>query len=91
MKLMIDPDTIKSTRENRYGWTQEQLAEYLGLDRSNVSRMENGQSKPGGPAMKLLRHWIADAPNAPFRLHESPNCAQSPGEGSTATVTGDAA
>jgi DNA-binding transcriptional regulator YiaG len=43
---------IKSLRD-KFGWTQEQLAEYLGLDRSSVSRMETGQA-PKGPTLKLL-------------------------------------
>jgi transcriptional regulator with XRE-family HTH domain len=43
---------IKALRD-RLGWTQEQMAEYLGLDRSSVSRMEGGQT-PKGPTEKLL-------------------------------------
>jgi transcriptional regulator with XRE-family HTH domain len=43
---------VKTLREG-LGWTQEQLAEYLGLDRSSVSRIENGQ-KPAGPTRRLL-------------------------------------
>lgn len=38
----------------RLEWTQEQLAEYLGVDRSNVSRMEAGQSSVRGPVRRLL-------------------------------------
>jgi len=45
---------IKAIRE-KHGWTQEQLADYLGLDRSSISRMENGQ-EPKGPTGKMLRH-----------------------------------
>jgi len=43
---------IRAIREAR-GWTQDQLAEYLGLDRSSVSRMENGRA-PTGPVQRLL-------------------------------------
>lgn len=50
MERMLD---IKALRE-RLGWNQQQLAEYLGLDRSAVSRMENGQ-EPKGPTLRLLR------------------------------------
>jgi len=50
---------IKAIRE-KHGWTQEQLADYLGLDRSSVSRMENGQ-EPKGPTEKLLIHLEATA------------------------------
>jgi transcriptional regulator with XRE-family HTH domain len=34
-------------------WSQAQMAEYLGLDRSSVSRMERGQ-QPTGATRKLL-------------------------------------
>ncbi|NTI92256.1 helix-turn-helix transcriptional regulator [Agrobacterium rhizogenes] len=34
-------------------WTQDQLAEYLGVDRSSVSRMENG-GPVSGPVARLL-------------------------------------
>lgn len=38
----------------RLGWTQDQMAEYLGLDRSSVSRMESGQPIKG-PTLRLLQ------------------------------------
>lgn len=50
--MTTDPD-IKSIRERR-GWTQAQMAEYLGLDRSSVSRMEAGRQVKG-PVLRLLR------------------------------------
>ncbi|MER8941319.1 helix-turn-helix transcriptional regulator [Mesorhizobium sp. M0174] len=43
---------VKALRE-RIGWTQEQLAQYLGVDRSSISRMENGQTL-SGPVLRLL-------------------------------------
>jgi len=43
---------VRSLRE-KLGWTQDQLAEYLGLDRSSVSRMESGR-EPSGPVRRLL-------------------------------------
>lgn len=44
----------------RLDWTQEQLADELGLDRSTVSRMERG--KPvSGPVLKLL-HALSTLP-----------------------------
>lgn len=51
---------VKALRE-RKGWKQEQLAEFLGVDRSSVSRMENGQA-PSGPVRKLLEN-LASAPS----------------------------
>ena len=47
------PINVRELRE-RLKWTQDQLAEHLGLDRSSVARMETGQA-PTGPVGKLLR------------------------------------
>jgi transcriptional regulator with XRE-family HTH domain len=49
---------LKALRE-RCGWSQEQMADFLGLDRSSVSRMENGQ-KPKGPTLRLLQKLAAE-------------------------------
>lgn len=49
MEQTID---IKSLRK-KIGWRQERLARYLGVDRSSVSRMENGQPL-GGPVQRLM-------------------------------------
>lgn len=43
---------IRAFRQ-RNGWTQEKLAELLGVDRSSISRMENGAAVRG-PVRKLL-------------------------------------
>jgi transcriptional regulator with XRE-family HTH domain len=56
---MSEAIDIRSLRD-RLGWTQERLAQELGLDRSSVSRMETGQS-PKGPTAKLLK-MIAEIP-----------------------------
>ncbi|WP_309802427.1 helix-turn-helix domain-containing protein [Methylopila jiangsuensis] len=47
----------------RLNLTQGQLAERLGLDRSSVSRLENGQP-PSGPTEVLLR-LLAAEPHRP--------------------------
>jgi DNA-binding transcriptional regulator YiaG len=52
------PD-IKALRE-RIGWTQEQVARYLGVDRSMISRMENGQPM-SGPVARLISMLAAAA------------------------------
>lgn len=44
---------IREIREAK-NWTQDQMADYLGLDRSSVSRMECGRP-PSGPVEKLLQ------------------------------------
>jgi transcriptional regulator with XRE-family HTH domain len=49
MERAID---IRSLRK-RLKWTQDRLADYLGVDRSSVSRMENGQPA-SGPVERLL-------------------------------------
>lgn len=50
---------IRSLRE-KLGWTQDRLADYLGVDRSSVSRMENGRPARG-PVVKLLETLERDA------------------------------
>ena len=40
------------------------MAEYLGVDRSSVSRMENGQPM-NGPVIRLLRALAASPPPPP--------------------------
>ena len=49
---------VKALRET-LGWTQERLAETLGVDRSIVSRMERGH-EPRRPVKMLLRKLSAD-------------------------------
>lgn len=45
------------------GWSQNQMAEYLGCDQATVSRIENGQ-EPSGPVARLLK-LLAEAPPSP--------------------------
>lgn len=42
---MIDFDTIRELREQR-NWTQEQMAEKLGLTRNGYAKIERGESMP---------------------------------------------
>lgn len=49
---MITGQDILALRSS-LNWKQERLARYLGLDRSTVSRMENGQPLRG-PVIRLL-------------------------------------
>lgn len=42
---MIDFDTIRELREQRQ-WTQEQMAEKLGLTRNGYAKIETGKSMP---------------------------------------------
>lgn len=42
---MIDFDTIRELREERH-WTQEQMAEKLGLTRNGYAKIETGKSTP---------------------------------------------
>lgn len=50
---------VKALRAAK-GWTQDQMAEYLGLDRSSVSRIENG-SEISGPVRRLLELLQAES------------------------------
>lgn len=43
---------VRALRTAR-GWTQDQMADYLGVDRSTVSRLENG-AEQSGPVRRLL-------------------------------------
>lgn len=56
----IDP---KALREDR-GWTQAQMADYLGCDQATVSRMERGASI-SGPVERLLRQLTAQPETTP--------------------------
>lgn len=55
---MDDFTFIKRIRQE-HGVSQKALASYLGVDRSTVSRIENGSS-PRGAVRRLLEMWIAD-------------------------------
>ena len=46
-------DTIKTMREER-GWTQQQLADKLGVTRSAVTQWETGWSQPKMDSIKKL-------------------------------------
>lgn len=41
--------------------SQSDLAEYLGVDQSTISRWEKGRQEPSGPALVLLRQLEAQA------------------------------
>ena len=47
--MMIDVKAIRTQLK----WSQGQMADYLGVDRSTVSRLENGQ-EASGPIRRLI-------------------------------------
>jgi transcriptional regulator with XRE-family HTH domain len=51
---------IRKLRDAR-GWSQGQMANFLGVDRSTVSRIENGQLASGA-VRKLLEQLAASQP-----------------------------
>lgn len=55
---MSDICDVKALRL-RINWKQERMAEFLGVDRSTVSHLENGR-KPSGAILRLLS-MLADA------------------------------
>lgn len=61
------PD-IKAIRTS-LGWTQGRMAEYLGLDRSTVSRLENG-AEISGPVLRLLALLSEPQEPRPLRADE---------------------
>lgn len=59
MSTTID---VKALRK-RLGWRQRQLAEYLGVERSYISKIENGHP-PNGPVSRLLDRLTDETPLA---------------------------
>jgi DNA-binding transcriptional regulator YiaG len=51
---------IRLIRQN-LGWTQDQLADYLGLNRSSVSKLETGVHVARGPTLKMLERLMKQA------------------------------
>ena len=51
---VMGPEEIKSLRA-RLGWTQRELADYLGLTPCQVSHLEVGRTKATGPKGRMLR------------------------------------
>ncbi|AWW32142.1 hypothetical protein DN752_19465 [Echinicola strongylocentroti] len=48
------PEQIKNARENK-GWSQSELAKYLGVSTQSVSKWELGKSEPKGENFKQLK------------------------------------
>lgn len=57
----MTPEAIKQFRE-RAGWSQQKLADELGVDQATVSRIERGAAAPSGPVSRLLEHMISSVP-----------------------------
>lgn len=51
--MSYTPERIAELRR-KLELSQDQLAEKLGVNRSNVSRWERGETRPRGPVCKLL-------------------------------------
>lgn len=51
---MHDESIDISVLRKKAGWSQDRMAEFLGVDRSTVSRMENG-APVSGPVARLLK------------------------------------
>lgn len=58
---MEDIIDIRSLR-HRLGWSQDRLAQHLGVDRSSVSRMEREKQPLRGPVAKLLEQLVEADP-----------------------------
>ena len=50
MNLQFDPERIKALRA-RLGFTQQQLANEIGVTQPAVAQWETGQSQPGGASV----------------------------------------
>lgn len=53
VQTSMKPTEIKSLRE-RFGFTQKQLAEAVGVNRTAVTLWESGHRNPSGSAEKML-------------------------------------
>lgn len=76
---MIDFDTIRELREQRQ-WTQEQVAEKLGLTRNGYAKIETGKSMPslerldeiaGLFGVKLFELLKLDGQNVVYQIGEN--------------------
>ncbi|OPH39002.1 helix-turn-helix domain-containing protein [Moraxella equi] len=76
---MIDFDTIRELREQRQ-WTQEQMAEKLGLTRNGYAKIETGKSMPslerldeiaGLFGVKLFELLKLDGQNVVYQIGEN--------------------
>lgn len=56
---MMTGDEIKSLREVRT-WSQQKMAEELGIDQATVSRIERGVAEPSGPVKRLLEKMATE-------------------------------
>lgn len=56
-RMLDEPISVVSIRD-ALGWTQGQIADYCGVDRSTVSKWENEPPKKG-PALILLKQLRA--------------------------------
>ena len=54
----IKAEDVKPLRE-KLGWTQQQLADYLGIDVMTVSRWERGIKQPSSLACRQLRRLVS--------------------------------
>lgn len=61
-KPMTHPTDMRELR-SRLNWTQADMAKYLGIDRSSVSRIESGGGL-SGPVRKLLGELAANPPGS---------------------------
>jgi DNA-binding XRE family transcriptional regulator len=62
---------VRSARANR-GWTQEQLAERLGVSKANVSHWERNNHQPSVPQFFAIWRLTDHVPPVPGLLFEWP-------------------
>lgn len=58
----MDASHPKTIRES-LGWSQDTMADYLGIDRSSVSRIEAGKQPVTGPVRRLLDGLVQRQPD----------------------------
>ncbi|MDY5327006.1 MAG: helix-turn-helix transcriptional regulator [Gemmiger sp.] len=56
------PERLRSLR-NEKGWSQQRLAEELGLSKSSVNMYERGEREPGFETMESFIGWLKQHTN----------------------------
>lgn len=51
-------DRVRALRQER-GWTQVEMADFLGMDRSYLSEIENGKKDPSLSMLKVMAEGLS--------------------------------
>lgn len=57
MPIMKQPNIVTAIKK-RHKWTDQELADRVGVNASSIWRWEHGKMKIGGPAQRLLASML---------------------------------